>query len=783
MPRESILNAPVIVKTSFLMTIGFLHLVAQDTAGVGGLAGKVSREAEPGAGVGGTGQPLPGVRICMAELQRCVTSDLSGSFRLGEIRAGSYTLEVYLAGEPVLRQQGLEIRAGLYGSVDITVPVRGNLRQEITVSDSTFVPPEEVKGTSFLVRQREVLKAAGTLQDVSRYLQTLPGVVIGSNDFRNDLIVRGGSPLENLFVIDNIEIPNINNFANFGTAGGPVSMLDANLIRDVNFLTGGFPAPFTNRLSSVLQVTQREGDRDGFRGQADLAFAGAGAILEGPLQSKKGSWVISARRSFLDFFTDDVGFGGVPVNYNVNAKLVYDLSPRDRIWFVNVTGYDFLNISVDEQDPDDTTTIRYKGWRSGAGFNWQRLFGSRGVGLLGVTHSEAAIRESQTDLRFNDQTTFTDRTREGETTVKYDLTLDVPILKKLQVGANLKLFRVHLAVAKPFGLESEFSDRIDVLPYDFNNRFRVIQPAAYIQSTQNLTRRLSLTWGGRFDHYRYLRATRFSPRAGVSYQLTDRISWRGSWGTYYQQPVFFVAGSFPQNRNLSPIRADHYVTGFTWILNSTTRMTLEGYYKRYRDYPVVPLFPQFTLANAGDSFGQDEILLPYITGGKGRVRGVEFFLEKKFSQKWYGQTNLSWSRTRHAGFDGVLRPGSFDYPIVFNALAGYQLNRKWEVGARAVYLTGRPTTPLDPILSSQQRRAVLDVTRYNAIRARNYFRIDFRVDRTFTFRDKPVVLFGGLQNATNRKNFVFPGWNRITNQLEEDTQLGLFPIVGLNWRF
>ena len=191
-----------------------------------------------------------------------------------------------------------------------------------------FQAPEEVKNSGFLVQPREILKSAGALQDVSRYVQGLPGVAIGTNDFRNDIIVRGGSPLENLFVVDNVEIPNINTFANFASAGGTVSLLDAELLQDVTFLTGGYPAPYINRTSSVLQVTQREGSRQAFGGWATLGFAGAGVILEGPINGGKGSWVVSARRSFLDLFTDDVGFGGVPVLYTINAKAVYDLTPQ-----------------------------------------------------------------------------------------------------------------------------------------------------------------------------------------------------------------------------------------------------------------------------------------------------------------------------------------------------------------------------------------------------------------------------------------------------------------------
>ena len=151
-------------------------------------------------------------------------------------------------------------------------------------------------------------------------MQTLP---VGTNDFRNDLIVRGGSPLENLFVVDNFEIPNINNFANFASAGGTTSILDADLIRDVTFLTGSYQAPFINRTSSVLQIAQRKGSREAFGGRVALGSAGLGAILEGPIWKDRGSWVFSGKRSFLDAFTKDIGFGGVPVNYNFSTKALY----------------------------------------------------------------------------------------------------------------------------------------------------------------------------------------------------------------------------------------------------------------------------------------------------------------------------------------------------------------------------------------------------------------------------------------------------------------------------
>jgi hypothetical protein len=213
-------------------------------------------------------------------------------------------------------------------------------------------------------------------------------VVIGTNDFRNDLIVRGGSPLENLYIVDNVEIPNINTFANFASAGGTVSILDAQLIQDVTFLTGGFPASYGNRTSSVLQTALREGSRERVTGRATVGFAGVGAVVDGPVADGRGSWIVSGRRTFLDLVTDDVGIGGVPVQYTANGKLVVDINPRHRVWLLNVTGVDEIRLGLTEDsdlsDELSNFDIRHDGWRSATSFNWQQTFGTRGVGLFGV---------------------------------------------------------------------------------------------------------------------------------------------------------------------------------------------------------------------------------------------------------------------------------------------------------------------------------------------------------------------------------------------------------------
>jgi hypothetical protein len=771
-------------------------LLAQNTAGVGSVRGVV---------VDADGARASDVAVCVTATGQCAVSDDRGLFAISDVRAGTYQLEVVAPGQPPFQSQNVAVRAGLEVAVDVALPDTEGLEQTVVVTASAFATPEGVKSSGFLVSSTEIARSAGALQDVVRYVQSLPGAVIGTDDFRNDIIVRGGSPLENLYIVDNIEIPNINTFANFASAGGTVSMLDAQLVQDVTFLTGGYPAPYGNRTSSVLQVTQREGSREQVAARATLGFAGAGGVVEGPIGgSGKGSWIASARRSFLDAFTNDTGIGGVPVLYTVNAKAVYDLSPRDRVWAVSLAGFDTIRLGLTEDsDPSEELSnfdINYDGRRSATGFNWQRVFGRRGVGLLGVTHARASLGQQVKDLIRNglpppgapvpdliasSPVIFREQSSEAETTVKYDLTAYVPLLGKVQVGGAAKAFQVDYDAASPFGSDSPYFPEPDANPFALRERFTTWQPGAYVQASRAVTPRLELTGGARVDRYQFLDATRVSPRAGASFELTRRLSLRGSYGRFYQQPFFLFASVYPENRQLLPFRADHVVGGVVFATDDRTRVTVEAYRKDYRDYPVSSQIPALSLANVGDTFAVGDVLFPMVSAGRGRAEGVELYAERKAvaGARWYGQANLAFSRARHAGTDGVLRAGSFDYPVVANLVGGYRLGSRWDASARVAYLAGRPYTPFDLGLSGAQRRAVFDVGRVNGERAPDYFRLDLRVDRTFTVGGRTVAVFAGAQNVTNRKNVASYSWDRRNNEPRTNTQLGVFPLVGLDWRF
>jgi hypothetical protein len=289
----------------------------------------------------------------------------------------------------------------------------------------------------------------------------------------------------------------------------------------------------------------------------------------------------------------------------------------------------------------------------------------------------------------------------------------------------------------------------------------------------------------RGDRFGYLGVWRASPRVGVSVPVAPAVTVKGAAGRYYQQPFQLFVSAFPDNAGVTPFLADHAIGGVEWRPDAAMRIGAEVYVKRYRAYPVARDVPSLSLANIGDTFAIRDVLFPLVSLGEGEARGVELIAERKATAggRWFGQINAAFSSTRHAGRDGVLRPGSFDYPVVVNVVGAYRFNDRWDLSTRVSYLDGRPYTPLDEAASTAGRRAVYDVGQVNGRRAPDYFRVDLRVDRRFTVNGRPLAIFFGAQNITNRKNFAGFSWDRRNNRLRVSDQLGLFPILGLDWQF
>jgi hypothetical protein len=655
---------------------------------------------------------------------------------------------------------------------------------EVQVRARGFMRAPDVPTTSYQLSYEEIRRSAGAIGDVLRLIQSLPGMAM-ANDQRNDLIARGGSPNENLTLVDNVEVPTLNHFAAQGSSGGPISMLDNELVRDATFLAGGYPAEYAGRLSSVLDVRLRDGERERFRSQAEASMAGAGLVSEGPL-GRRGAWVGSVRQSYLDLLATSFGLTAVPHTTDWQWKGTYEAGPADKLWVLGIGGRDDIQFRPEAGKPSDPNTddIDFRGWRQVTGANWQHLFGVRGWGTLGIAdalghfHTEARLGELRGAVG------FVNHSDEGESTVKYDASYRAGRVGDWKVGAQARRIRSTYDVRQPFGTQNPFSaDTARVGAVQLEQRDHSWAYAAHVQGTWHLGHAVDLTAGALGERFEMLRASTLSPRAGLTAHLGGSLDLNLSYGRYRQAPPLVLVEAYPRNRSLEPMRADHYVAGLQYLPRPDLRLTLEAYDKEYASYPVSVEYPTLSLANTGDEYGVYGLLLPLASGGAGRSRGLEFYTQKKLTDRWYGQASLSASRTEHRALDGVMRRGAYDAPFTANLIAGWRPAPAWELSTHLSYAVGRPyTPPLEPA-STQQNRYVYDLTRVNGVRARDYQRADLRVDRHTRLLGLDYTWFLEAQNVFDRRNVFQYVWNTKTRALVAVDQIHFFPVGGFTLKF
>jgi hypothetical protein len=736
-----------------------------------------------------TRQPIASATVLVENTPIVAVTDADGRFVLPDLTAGTHVLRVEATGYIVLSQADVLVSPGRSSAIALEIDrASEHLSETVVVRASAFERPPEVTTSSYGVQYAEIRRSAGAIGDINRFVQALPGVII-ADDQRNDLVARGGSPSENLTLVDNVEVPNLNHFGSQGTGGGAISMLNTELLADATFLAGGFPAEFGNRLSSVLDIRLREGNRTRTEVEADVNFAGASVVMEGPLGSSdaaKGSWIATVRRSYLDLITNVIDLPAIPETTSYQVKGVYDVNAANKLWVVGIGGRDSILFEVDEEDLDEPSLVRVdnRGWRTVTGVNWQTLFGRRGYGILSVAHAANHFAVEARDRQLDDRITLLNESGERRITLKYDLSLRLGRGWSLKGGGAWNRLHADLAIDQPFGVQNPYSlDPSRVNAVSVHSAFDTAISAGQAQLSGPVAPRLTLTVGGRVDRFSYLEATTVSPRAGLSAEISPTVTATASVGRYYQQPDFVYLSADPINRDLDPMRADHVVAGVSYTPRADLKLSVEAYRKTYARYPVSVEYPTLSLANTGDVFGIGGQLFPMVSAGEGRSRGIELFLHKKLTRGLYGQASYSVSRTEHAALDAVMRRGTFDAPQSLSIIGGYRRGEAWEYSTRFTLASGRPYTPalLEP--SEQQNRWISDLTRVNAERLPRYHRLDVRVDRRFSLGPTHTTLFFEAQNIYNRENVARYVWNPKTLAPHAQLQYGFLPIFGVNVEF
>lgn len=647
---------------------------------------------------------------------------------------------------------------------------------QTTVHVTAKASPQDVGSVSkpFEATSSDILASAGTYGDFSRYLQLFPGVVF--NDDESDaILVRGGNPIENLFLVDGIEIPNINHISTLASTGGLVSMIDTSVLQKIDLLTGGYDARYDERLSSVVDIHTREADGLKQHGDLDVGFVGAGGLLDSPLPHG-GSLLLSAHRSLLNLFTNDIGLNGVPIYTNAFGRARLNVSPNDEVSVLSLSGVDSININPCSGDWFETSTIdtQYSGWRTTNGVRWLHVYPGGSSGIVTLSDSEQAQHINQEDQLLSPNYTqidaanchvigskpvYRENTLEGQTTAKYDLKTTLGTKLTLATGGLARLYRVDYAIEQPLGQDSPLSadpNRSDVT--SFYPDFSYGMTAGYLQMTWHVTPRWNMSAGERFQTFALGGHATADSNASTSYSISPHTSAYASFGQYAQMPPSVYVLSWPQNRSLTPIRARHLIVGSELWRGDSFAMGVEGYSKKYHDYPVSTEYPSLSLANMVETLGEQFLWIPMTSEGKGHAYGVNVFGSEQITRHFTGRENISYSRTLYSGLDGRFRPGNFDFPVVANAAGIWRSGKRYEASFRYEYTSGRPYTPFDLPDSLTQNRPIYDLQEVNGRRSPFYSRFDFQIDRNFQVRGNILTVYAGLENAFNRKNFLSYAW-------------------------
>jgi len=729
--------------------------------------------------------PMVGVAITARSphhtSQPTVLSDQDGRFVFPDLEVGTYTLSASSLGYSTSQVADVVVRSSRITFVDIALNTNPIEMEGIVVVGGFFSQEKEEATGRTSYSGEEIRRAPGSAGDVSRIFMTLPSVAKVS-DQSNGLAVRGGSPSENAFFVDNIEIPNINHFPSQGSSMGPISLLNTDLIQNATFHTGGFDSRYGNRLSSVMDVELRDGNREEFDAQLDLNFAGFGAVAEGPI-GEKGSYLASFRRSFLDLLVDAIGTDTdvAPRYSDATVKLAWDLSDRHRLVTLGVLGLDDISATQEASVENDRIVYGDQKTQEGAvGVDWRALWSDRILSSTTLSYLTTGYEEDLWETSSNIKL-ITKDSREGAFTLRNTNRVRLGPAAHLRFGVEGKAL-----VADYSQTMSEYTGSLgqDVPELVMDDEVTTGRAALFASFVTNPLPRTTVTLGLRSDYFDYSGNWSLSPRGALSLRVTDRTSLNLSGGIFRQSLPLVLLAQQPENRDLPEPWAIHVVGGVEHFFSDDTRMTLEGYWKDYRDFPIDPAEPGL--------FVMDELVYRYgfffnheqlVAEGQARARGVEFLLQKKLAEGFYGLAAASYSKAEYMAGDGIWRDRVYDNRWMASLEGGYRLSSKWEFSLRWIYAGGPPYTPLDLAASAEAGRDVLDGSRINEARYPDYHSLNIRFDRRFNFQGSNLVWYVSVWNAYNRQNVASYTWNGVKGDVDTTYQWGMLPIFGLEWEF
>lgn len=657
---------------------------------------------------------------------------------------------------------------------------------------------------------QEVISTAGAYGDLSRFLQTFPGVV-GSSDLSNEVVVRGGHPMENLFLVDGIEVPNINHLATLGTTGGFGPMIDAGLVQGLKMYTGSYDARYPERLSSVTEIRTLDPANLTAHAEGDFGIQGLGGLVDKALHG--GDLLVSAHHGLLQQVNKalNADLGPVPSYTNELSRFRHIDASGNRFTLLQVAGWDSYQVTPCAADPLETSSIdsQYAGWRETTGAEWQQVYSTRSFGVVSVSDSEQVEHiHQQEQILFPEEAApipipcpipadqsqatpvYMEDSNNSFSTGSYRFEWSVPRLA-LSIGTSAWLQRPNYKISQPIGSYSPYSAAaVRTDSTSFASEFSTGETGSYAQVTAHPIKSLAVSAGGRLQTFAFGSHTTLTPRVSVRYGLGESVGLYAAYASYAQMPPYVYLLAYPGNRSMLPMRSTHEVVGINLNFVPSSEIRIEAYYKEYKSIPASTEYPSVTLQDMLDMFGQEFVWLPMNSGGNGASSGIEVSGLTHIGSGLSVRGSVAYSRAMFAGLDHVKRPSNFDFPWIVNIAALERFGHGYELSSRFGYATGRPYTAFDLPDSIAQNRPIYDVAEMNASRAQSYSRLDAQVNKDVVIHGLHLEVYAGVNNILNRSNFLTNLWMpRIENQMptrspvDEIYQMPIFPNFGIRFIF
>ncbi len=708
------------------------------------------------------GEPIGGASVFLEGTELGAQTDFDGNYEIRGVAPGSYNLIASYLGYGSQTKFNIIVRSKGTPNYDFKLKEEAEQLDEVVLSNANVITrPKETPLSTQTLSAVEIATYPGSNNDVVQVAQTLPGVSPSIGGFRNDLIIRGGAPNETVYYLDGMEIPNINHFATQGSAGGPVGLINVSFIDNVTLSTSAFNARYDNPLSGVLQFEQRNGNNRNFAGNFRLSASEAALTLEGPLFKKEGevsktTFLASVRRSYLQFLFQAIGLPIRPDYWDYQYKLNHELNEYNTLTFLGLGSIDDFSVAPpDEFDEEQQATLDQTPFiqqrTNTMGVTWRNRF-KNSNGFMLTTLSNNTLSNDFT--RYSDPVNetgviFGNDARESETKLRYELTQFFDGWK-LSTGLNLQ--------------HSDYSNTTTDVRNNlvFDTEIDFVKYGIFANVTRSfIDNKLDLSFGFRMDDDTFTEndnlLSTFSPRMSASYEFAPNWRLNGSIGRYFKIPPYTILGFRNNvgdliNQDVDYTLSDHLVLGLQHYFTPSSSISLEGFYKRYEDYPV-SVRDGVSLANKGGGF---EVLgsEPIETVGKGRSYGAELQFQQKLSNNFYGIFAYTWFYSEFTGFDtSNYIPSVWDSRHLVCVVGGYKFNRNWEFSSRYRFAGRTPFVPadLDATLANYPE-VILDYSRLGEDKLEIFSALDVRLDKKWNFEKFALNLFIEAQNILGQNN-------------------------------